>query len=45
MLCVFIDVLGVNVIVEIELKDIGVESKVFLEDFRKKVVDVCLRNS
>lgn len=45
MLCVFIDALGVNVTAEIELKDIGAESKVPLEDLRKKAVDVCLRNS
>ena len=45
MLCVFIDALGVNVTAEIELKDIGAESKVPLEDLRKKAVDTCVRNS
>ncbi|XP_048758488.2 serine/threonine-protein kinase SMG1-like [Ostrea edulis] len=45
MLCVYIDALGVNVTAEIELKDIGAEYKVPLEDLRKKAVDVCLRNN
>ncbi|XP_052059400.1 serine/threonine-protein kinase SMG1-like isoform X1 [Mytilus californianus] len=44
MLCVFVDALGVDVTAEIETKDIGAESKVPLEDLRKKAVDVCLRN-
>lgn len=44
MLCVFVDALGVDVTAEIETKDVGAESKVPLEDLRKKAVDVCLRN-
>ncbi|KAJ8319497.1 hypothetical protein KUTeg_004588 [Tegillarca granosa] len=44
MLCVLVNALGVNVTAEIELKDIGAESKVPLDDLRKKAVDVCLRN-
>ena len=35
----FINALGVNVTAEIELKDVGAESKVPLEDLRKKAVD------
>lgn len=44
LLCVFVNALGVNVTAEIDLKDVGAESKVPLEDLRKKAVDVCLRN-
>lgn len=44
MLCVFVNALGVDVTAEIETKDVGAESKVPLEDLRKKAVDVCLRN-
>lgn len=44
LVCVFINALGLNVTAEIDLKDVGAESKVPLEDLRKKAVDVCLRN-
>ena len=36
--------LGLNVTAEIELKDVGAESKVPLEDLCKKAIDSCLRN-
>ncbi|XP_048245963.1 serine/threonine-protein kinase SMG1-like isoform X1 [Haliotis rufescens] len=45
IICVFVDTLGVNVTAEIELKDVGAESKVPLDDLCKKAVDQCLRNS
>ncbi|OWF37806.1 serine/threonine-protein kinase SMG1-like [Mizuhopecten yessoensis] len=44
LVCVFVNALGLNVTAEIDLKDVGAESKVPLEDLRKKAVDVCLRN-
>ena len=35
--------LGLNVTAEIELKDVGAESKVPLEDLCKKAIESCLR--
>lgn len=44
MICVYVNYLGLDVTAEIELKDIGAESKVALDDLCKKAVDGCLRN-
>ena len=44
ILCMIIKSLGLNVTAEIELKDVGAESKVPLEDLCKKAIDSCLRN-
>ena len=44
VLCVYINALHVDVTAEIELKDIGAESKVALEDLCKKAVDFSLKN-
>ncbi|KAL5019170.1 hypothetical protein ScPMuIL_004892 [Solemya velum] len=44
ILCVLVNSLGVNVTAEIELKDVGAESKMPLEELCKKAVDTCLRN-
>lgn len=43
LLCVYIQGLGVDVGAEIELKDIGAESKVSIEDLCKKAVEINLR--
>ncbi|KAK6170598.1 hypothetical protein SNE40_018955 [Patella caerulea] len=45
LMCVLIDSLGLNVSAEIELKDIGAESKVALDDLCKKGVEMCLRDN
>ncbi|XP_041362847.1 serine/threonine-protein kinase SMG1-like [Gigantopelta aegis] len=45
ILCVFIDMLGLNVTAEIELKDVGAQSKVPMDDLCKKAVDHCLRTN
>ena len=44
ILCLYINSMGIKVTAEIELKDIGAESKVALEDLCKKAVDHSLRN-
>ena len=44
ILCLYINALHVDVTAEIELKDIGAESKVSLEDLCKKAVDLNLKN-
>lgn len=38
-----IQVMGLDVTAEIELKDIGAESKAPLEELCKKAVDMCMR--
>ncbi|XP_014676456.1 PREDICTED: serine/threonine-protein kinase SMG1-like [Priapulus caudatus] len=43
LLCVYMHALGVDVSAEIELKDIGAESKVAIEDLCKKAVEAGLR--
>ena len=45
ILCTYICYLGINVTAEIELKDIGAESKVLLDDLCKKAIDSNLRNA
>lgn len=42
-LCIFISTLGIDVTAEIELRDIGAESKVSLEELSKKAVDFCMK--
>eukprot|EP00106_Octopus_bimaculoides_P021655 XP_014789097.1 PREDICTED: serine/threonine-protein kinase SMG1-like isoform X1 [Octopus bimaculoides] len=42
--CIYINSMGLNVTAEIESKDVGAESKVPLDDMRKKAVDACLKN-
>ncbi|XP_067130817.1 serine/threonine-protein kinase SMG1 [Centruroides vittatus] len=42
-LCVFISTLGIDVTAEIELRDIGAEGKVSLEELSKKAVDLCIK--
>ena len=44
MLCHYVNALRVNVTAEIELRDIGAECKVALEDLCKKAVDLGLKN-
>jgi PI-3-kinase-related kinase SMG-1 len=45
LICQKVAALGINVTAEIELKDIGAECKVSLEDLCKKAVDLCLRQN
>jgi PI-3-kinase-related kinase SMG-1 len=44
ILCMTIHSMGLDVTAEVELKDIGAESKAPLEEICKKAVDLCLRN-
>lgn len=44
IICVYINSMGLDVSAEIELKDVGAESKVPLDDMCKKAVDACLKN-
>lgn len=44
IICVYINSMGLDVSAEIELKDVGAESKVPLDDMCKKAVDSCLKN-
>ncbi|KAL4241086.1 Serine/threonine-protein kinase smg1 [Mactra antiquata] len=44
ILCLVIHAMGLDVTAEVELKDIGAESKTPLEEIRKKAVDLCMRN-
>ena len=44
VLCLFVNALHVDVTAEIELHDIGAESKVALEDLCKKALDTNLKN-
>ena len=45
ILCMYINTLKVDVTAEIELRDIGAECKVCLEDLCKKVVDLAVKSN
>lgn len=44
ILCLVIHAMGFDVTAEVELKDIGAESKTPLEEICKKAVELCMRN-